>query len=278
VSDVSWLGPHIDVRPLLAEQQSAFLALLRQLDDNDWARPTVCPGWTVHDVATHVLGGHIGRLSIYRDGFQPLHPADGEQFPAFLHRINDEWVAAARRISPALLIDLLSTVGDQIVQLWNSVDLDALGWDVSWAGPGPAPVWLDAAREFTEYWTHHQQIAEASGRAGLTQPEYLAPVLDTFMRALPHTLRDVDTAAGTTLQVAITGPAGGTWTCTRHTTQWAISRRPQPNPDASVVLDTDTAWRLCTRGISPDQAAQRAHTEGNHQLTDTALSIVSIIY
>jgi len=278
MTDTSWLGPRIDVRPLFAKQQSAFLTLLRQLDTKDWARPTICPGWTIHDVAAHVLGDHIGRLSIYRDGFQPLHPGDGEQLPAFLHRINDEWVTAARRISPALLIDLLSTVGDQNTELWHSVDLDALGWNVSWAtGPDPAPVWLDAARDFTEYWTHQQQIAEASGRAGLTQPEYLAPVLDTFMRALPHTLRDVSAAVGTTLQIAVTGPAGGTWSCTRRSTRWAITR-PQPNPDASVVLDTDTAWRLCTRGISPEQATHQAHTEGNQQLTDATLRIVSIIY
>ncbi|MCX5065986.1 maleylpyruvate isomerase family mycothiol-dependent enzyme [Micromonospora lupini] len=276
--EAPWLGPRIDLRPLLAKQQSAFLTLLEQLDDNDWTQPTICPGWAVRDVAAHVLGDHLGRLSTHRDGNHPLKPGDGEQFPAFLHRINGEWVTAARRISPALLIYLLSTVGDQIRRFWHSVDLDALGWNVSWAGPDPAPLWLDMARDFTEYWTHHQQIAEATGRAGLTQPEYLGPVLDTFIRALPHTLRDLDTTTGSTLQVTVTGPAGGTWTCTRGSTRWAITRGRRPTPDATVVLDSDTAWRLCTRGISPRQAAQRAHTEGNQQLTDAALNIVSIIY
>jgi len=36
---------------------------------------------------------------------------------------------------------------------------------VSWAGPEPAPVWLDAARDFSEYWTHQQQICDATGQA-----------------------------------------------------------------------------------------------------------------
>jgi hypothetical protein len=70
-------------------------------------------------VAAHVLGDNVARLSIYRDGFQPLHPREGEHFPAFLYRINEEWVTAARRISPALLIELLSSTGDQVIELWR---------------------------------------------------------------------------------------------------------------------------------------------------------------
>ncbi len=179
---MTWLGPPIDVRSLFAPQQAAFIALLRRLDTGEWAQPTVCPGWTVQDVAAHELGDHLGRLSRHRDGFQPLHRRDGEASARFLDRINHEWVIAARRISPRLLIELLGMVGDQIVDFWRTVDINQLGGAVSWAGPGPAPVWLDAARDFTEYWTHQQQIAEATGHPGLTQPDYLGPVLDTFLR------------------------------------------------------------------------------------------------
>ncbi|WP_250640205.1 maleylpyruvate isomerase family mycothiol-dependent enzyme [Frankia sp. AiPa1] len=274
---MSWLGPRLDVRPLFAPQHAAFLALLDGLDAGDWARPTACPGWTVQDVATHVLGDYLGRLSIHRDGFGPLHPHHDEAFPAFIDRINDEWVIAARRISPPLLLDLLSSVGAQAMSYWRTVDLDALGWPVSWAGPDPAPVWLDAARELTEYWTHHQQIAEATGRPGLTRPEHLAPVLDTFLRALPHTLRDTPAAAGTTLQITVTGPAGGTWTATRTPTRWELTTPSRRPPDALIELDADTAWRLCTRSITPDQAATRAHTHGDQHLTTAALNILSII-
>jgi len=278
VSDMSWLGPPIDVRPLFAEQQAVFIDLLRRLNADDWHRPTVCPGWSVKDVAAHVLGDHIGRLSMHRDTFHVLHPDDGEAFPAFLDRINADWVNAAQRISPPMLIDLLTHVGDQIVRFWQSVDMGALGGPVSWAGPQPAPVWLDAARDFSEYWTHHQQIAEATAQDGVTDPEYLGPVLDTFLRALPHTLREVHMPDGTALEVTVTGPAGGTWTCLRDNGRWTLRQQPRPSADARLTLDPDTTWRLCTRGITPTQASARAHADGDPQLTDTALSIVSIIW
>jgi hypothetical protein len=53
MTDTSWLGPAIDTRPVLAEQQTAFIDLLRRLDDGEWAQPTICPGWNVKDVAAH---------------------------------------------------------------------------------------------------------------------------------------------------------------------------------------------------------------------------------
>ncbi|WP_131735848.1 maleylpyruvate isomerase family mycothiol-dependent enzyme [Actinomadura roseirufa] len=278
MTDTSWLGPAIDVRPVLADQQAAFVDLLRGLGPDDWSRPTVCPGWSVKDVAAHVLGDHIGRLSIHRDGHHVLHPRDGEAFPRFLDRINDEWVIAVSRVSPLMLVELMAAFGTQIVEFWQTVDLDALGRPVSWAGPEPHSQWLDVARDYTEYWTHHQQICDATGRPGLTDPYYIGPVLDTFLRALPHTLRDVTAPPGTVLQVSVTTPGAGDWTCTRGPDRWRLDRRPHPRPTARLELDADTAWRLCTRGITPEQAGEHARIDGDRHLATAALQIVSIIW
>lgn len=287
MTEVSWLGPAIDVRPLFGRQQAAFIGLLRELSAADWVCRTVCPGWDVKDVAAHVLGDHVARLSRSRDGYPAQHPRDGERFAEFLDRINGEWVSAARRMSPRLLVDQLAAVGDEVVGYWQAVDADALGAAVSWAGPEPAPVWLDAARDFCEYWTHQQQICEATGRPGLTGPEFMAPVLDTFMRALPHTMRAVTAPEGTLLRVTITGPGAGTWHCIRGPARWRLDRTAPYGQvgalaagqvAARLELDSDSAWRLCTRGISPQQAARRALIDGDHVLATAALQIVSIIW
>ncbi|MFC6886402.1 MULTISPECIES: maleylpyruvate isomerase family mycothiol-dependent enzyme [Actinomadura] len=277
MTDLSWLGPRIDVRPLFAGWQAAFVGLLRELDGSPsgadgWNRATACPGWSVQDVAAHVLGDHVGRLSMVRDGHWRLQPGPDEPFPRFIDRVNEEWVTAARRMSPRVLVDLLDHVGDEIVAHWRGADIDALGGPVSWAGPEEHPVWLDAARDFTEYWTHHQQIRDALGLPGLA--EHVGVVLDTFMRALPHTMRAVDAPAGTSLAFTVTGH--GTWTCARTAERWAL-RDDAGAPDARVELDADSAWRLCTRGITPDEAAGRARTGGHPALVSAALSIVSII-
>jgi hypothetical protein len=97
---------------------------------------------------------------------------------------------------------------------------------VTWAGPEPAPVWLDVAREYTERWHHHQQIRDALGRPALTAPRLFAPVLDTLVRALPHTFRDVQAPDGTHVKLTITGDAGGVWSLVRDE-RWSLLRKLQ---------------------------------------------------
>ena len=80
---------------------------------------------------------------------------------------------------------------------------------VSWAGEARSPVWFDVARELTERWHHQQQIRDAVGADPLTTREFLHPVLDTFMRALPFASRHVTADDGTLWKVEIGGPAGG---------------------------------------------------------------------
>ena len=69
---------------------------------------------------------------------------------------------------------------------FRSLDPIAPGWEVSWAGPGAAPWWLHIAREYTERWAHQEQIREAVGAGGLHGRRLFAPVLDTFVHALPR--------------------------------------------------------------------------------------------
>ncbi len=87
--------------------------------------------------------------------------------------------------------------------MWARLDLSNLGEVVWWAGIDQAPVWLDLARDFTEDWTHQQQIRDAAHRLGLTAAEFIDPVLDTFLRALPHTYRDVPAVPGGNVWVTL---------------------------------------------------------------------------
>ncbi|MFI6469894.1 maleylpyruvate isomerase family mycothiol-dependent enzyme [Streptomyces sp. NPDC050516] len=274
----AWLGAPIDARPLFAQEQAALMAILRGLTPADWAKEAL-PGWTVRDLAAHVLGDFYGRLARDRDAHQEGPSfAPGETLETFIHRINREWVDAHRRVSPAALTDTLDLIGGQVARFFEATDPDAPSLGVSWAGVDPAPMWLDSARDFTEFWTHRQQIRQAVGRDTDPEPHLLSVVLDTFMRALPHTLREVTAPVGTQVQVRIEGPAGGTWTVTATGEGWSLADPDAERPAAFIGLDTETAWRLCTRGIQPDTALARAHIKGDRQLAEAACQIVSIVY
>jgi uncharacterized protein (TIGR03083 family) len=276
--ELSQLGPLLDARGLFAKERSAFLELLGGLGVGDWDRPTVCPGWTVKDVTAHVLHDDLRRLAGMRDSHRGPRSQDGEPLAVFSARVNQEWVTAARCLSTRQLVELLTLTGGQVAGMWQQQDLEADGTVVSWAGLEPSPVWLDAAREFTEYWTHQQQVRDATSRPGLTGREFLAPALDTFLRALPFTLANTDADEGAQVQVTITGEAAMAWVATRERSGWRLDRGAAARPAALVEADGDTMWRLCTRGITPQAAQARVRVQGDPGLAEQVLEIVSIIW
>ena len=290
---------------LFPEERSALLDLLRSLTDDDWARPTVCPGWSVKDIAAHLLGDDVGCLSRGRDGYpgaaftpsspQPSPDTFAAELLDFINRQNELWVAAARRLSPRTLIDLLDWTAVQTHAYFESLDLFATGGPVTWSGPRPAPVWLDIAREYTERWLHQAQVRDALGAPLLREPRLFAPVLDTFVRALPHTFRDIPAPDDTTVALTISGPAGGQWslihaaaTLSRQAGEralaqsgrvraWQLFRGVSEKPAAAVTMDTDVAWRLFTKGIAKAEAIARSTLSGDPALAARVFDAVSII-
>ncbi|MFI1096618.1 maleylpyruvate isomerase family mycothiol-dependent enzyme [Streptomyces sp. NPDC020917] len=272
MSGSSWLGDPVDARALFGPELGALLKTLRGLAPSDWDR-TAAGHWTVHDVAAHLLGDCYGRLGQdHRNGFAP-----GETLVEFIHRTNQEWVELHAGDSPESLVDALEAAGTRLARAFATADLGAPALGVSWAGVDPAPAWLDIAREFTEQWTHRQQIRHAVGQATDPEPRALAMVLDTFMRALPHTLRDTSAPIGAQLRVVVSGPGGGSWTVTATADRWSLAEPRRGLPLASVRLDTETAWRLPTRSITPANALSRAQVRGDHRLAEAACQVVSII-
>jgi uncharacterized protein (TIGR03083 family) len=275
--------PPIDTLPLYQGERSALLELLSGLSTSEWEAPTVCSGWSVKDVALHLLGDDIGRLSWGRDGY--VNPAfaaglDIGTLPglvAAIDRQNDVWVTGVRRISPRLLIELLQLTGELTQEYFTSLDMTALGMPVDWAGPDPAPVWLDVAREYTERWVHQQHIRDAVGRPGLKERRWFAPVLDAFVRGMPRVLRDAPSRDGATVRLSITGDAGGEWVALRQNGEWMLGTAPGIEADATVELDEDVAWRLFTKGIPNGDARRAARIDGDEALADRALDTVSIL-
>ena len=257
----------------------SLLELLSSLSDDDWNKPTACARWSVKDIASHLLGGEVGILSRQRDGYQ--YSGDPfiawEDLVALINNLNDTWVRATSRMSPRVLCELMKLTGEQVCDYFKSLDPYATGGPVDWAGPEPAPVWLDLAREYTERWHHQQQIRDAVGRPGLTQPHFFAPVLDAFVRALPRTYSSVDAKYGTLVALTITGDSGGQWFLLRENTEWRLYIEATRAADAEVVLDQDVAWRLFTKGICKDDALAKVTLLGDQALATRALDMVSVI-
>jgi uncharacterized protein (TIGR03083 family) len=271
----------VDLFPL---ERQELMQLLSQLHKEEWHLPTICAGWSVKDIVLHLLGDDIGLLSRKRDAFDDFtsmktRPSlnSWRDLVAYINERNELWVQATRRMSNRLACTFLSMTGEETYQYFSSLDLLALGEPVSWAGPASAPVWLDIAREYTERWVHQQHIRDAVGRPGLKDRHFFAPVLETFVRALPHTYREVHASDGTLIHILISGEAGGEWYLQREQETWVLGKNASSPADATAFLDQEIAWRLFTKGISKNEALQRSTINGNEVLARKVFDTVSII-
>lgn len=253
------------------------MALLESLAPDDWFRPTGAGDWTVKDIAAHLVADDLGRVSSQRDEHrQPWAPAD-EPLKAYIDRRNAEWVTAMRRLSPRVVRSLLEFGGQETQRLFESVDPFAIGSPVDWAGPQPAPKWLDLAREFTERWHHQQQIREAVGAPLLNDETFLRPVLETFAFALVPPYRDVDAPAGTTVRLSIEGRSGGDWTLVREAAGWTLRTGRTESPNGSVTMHEDTAWRMYVHALTRAETEARSTFMGDTRLASHIIEAFALV-
>lgn len=264
--------------PLLDEK---LISLLRSLTSEEWNKPTIAKLWTVKDIAAHLLDTNIRTISMARDqhGMEPDKTINSyHDLVDYLNQLNADWVKATKRISPQLLTDLLEITGKQYSTYLQQADLfaDAV-FSVAWTGEQTSKNWFHIAREYTEKFIHQQQIRDAVGRQGLFTKELFYPFIETFMRALPYTYRNVVAANDSSVQVTISSEIGGSWLITKTETGWAMSDRVTKETAAQVIIDPQTAWKLFSKGIRPEEAKETVVINGNQQLGEVALTMLSVM-
>lgn len=275
----------IETASLYDPLHRALVDLLRGLEPDDWMRPTVAGAWRVRDVAAHLLDGQLRRLSFHRDGHPMPPPPAGLPRDAglvdLLDALNAEWIAATRRVSPRVLVDLLEVAGPALSRFVAKLDPEAPAFfPVDWAGSAPGPAWLDIGRDYTELWHHQAQIRDAVGAAPLYDRRLYHPVLALGARALVPALHGRGRTRGETVRWRVEGEAGGTWWFARgEGGRWRLLDAPPAAdaPTAGVTWSADDAWRALFNALPPPEARRRADATGDPALVEAVLRARSVM-
>ncbi|HLK35014.1 MAG TPA: maleylpyruvate isomerase N-terminal domain-containing protein [Terriglobales bacterium] len=265
---------------LLRKVDAKLIELLGSLTPPEWDLQTLAPAWKVRDVAAHLLDTTLRKLSLVRDSWNveaaPVRSA--QDVITLVNRLNHEGVTVFRRLSPPVLIDLMKLACEQSASFHESLDPFApAAFCVSWAGEEQSLNWFDTARELTERWHHQQQIRLATNRPGIMTPELYHPVLDCFIRGLPHLFRDMEAPAGTLLLLEISGECGGKWFLNRSSGGWELIRQPDRDSDVCVTIPQEIAWRIFTKGMDPVSARNHVAIEGSRALGERVLQLTAIV-
>ncbi|HEY8478653.1 MAG TPA: maleylpyruvate isomerase family mycothiol-dependent enzyme [Spirillospora sp.] len=177
------------------------LALAATFDDADWDRPTECPGWTVKDQVSHLVG-------IERDLLGD--PPPDVEVPEFEHLRNDFGRSLERAVhvrrpvpGPRVAEELAEVLERRLAQL-PGIDPDGSvrlpdGRDGTYA--------LLMKVRAMDCWTHEQDIRRAVGRPGNLDGPAARCFWELLSRALPMVVaRRAKAAPGQTVEFKISGP------------------------------------------------------------------------
>jgi uncharacterized protein (TIGR03083 family) len=256
-------------RPLAAE----LLALLHSLEPDAWSRQTSAGEWLVRDVVAHLLDGDLRRLSSSRDAHPPPPPerpiTGADDLLTYLDTLNAEWVRAARRLSPRMLTHLLDTTTQQLAELMEAADpLAPATFPVAWAGQQQSPMWVDVGREYTERWHHQDQIREAVGAPPLSARDWLRPVLDISLLALPHAWRKLRPSRAARVALHVSGDSGGAWVLDYAASWRLLPGEPADKADCTIEVGDLQLARLLLHRLTADAARAAVSVTGSEDLAE----------
>jgi len=274
--------PVPDTRPHMGELTQQLEQLLANLTESDWGQPTICPGWTVKDIAAHLLDTGLRRLSFHRDGMpmpEPESPVNSyADLVAMLNRLNADWVKAAKRLSPRVLTHWLIWTQHEVLDFVETLDMDGPAFfPVAWAGEVTSTCRFDVAREYTEWWIHQAQIREAIGARQLDSPEFYGPLLATLMQALPHHYRETEAPIHSQVQITIAGESGNDWTIQKKEDEWTFAEPMPKRIAATVTIPAEIAWKLLSKSLHGESARSHIRIEGDERLGRPVTKLVSVM-
>jgi uncharacterized protein (TIGR03083 family) len=248
----------------------AISELVSPLVEGEWNKRTPCPGWSVRDLVSHVIGLDSEMLGDPR----PIHtlPRDLYHVTNEHQRYMEMQVDVRRHhTAPEMTSELEYSIIRRNRQLRNENRKP----DTKMRGPLGTEVTLEHAmrNHAFDVWVHEQDLRAALGRPGdLDSPgAYLAR--DELLAALPKVVaKDAGAPTSSAVVVDVHGPVEFLRTVRVDADgNGSIDGAPSLGPAATLTLDWETYFRLACGRVTADAVADRIKTEGDPELTTAIL-------
>lgn len=217
----------------------SFGALAAELTDEEWAAPSLCPGWAVRDVATHLVGAEraLTGWAPSVDDPPPFHELAG-------------YAAAARAWSTVELADEIRTVLER-----RRADLLARPdeeFDVaSWTPVGVQDYGGFMRVRTFDFWVHEQDARVPLERPGHVGGPAALVSLDQVRASLGYIVgKRAGVPDGRSVQIVLHDPVDATLSAVVDGRAKAVDRLDAP--DATMATDFLTFMLLACGRIDPE--------------------------
>ncbi|MEC4018391.1 maleylpyruvate isomerase family mycothiol-dependent enzyme [Streptomyces sp. H27-D2] len=266
------IQPYIDAWTHSIE---AISELVTPLVEGEWNRRTDCPGWSIRDIVSHVIGVECEMLGDPR----PIHT-----LPRDLYHVVDETTryvevpVDVRRChtAPEMTSELEYTIIRRSRQLRN----ESREPSFMLRGPLGTQMTLEHALRMRAFdvWVHEQDLRRALGRPGNLDSPGALVTRDFLVAALPKVVaKDAGAAADSAVVFDVHGalefmrtvrvdPGG----------RASVSGSPSLGPAATLSLDWETYFLLACGRVKLAAVAENVKVEGDQALAEAILRVFAV--
>ncbi|MET8679834.1 maleylpyruvate isomerase family mycothiol-dependent enzyme [Streptomyces sp. NPDC004647] len=253
----------------------AISELVTPLVEGEWNRATACPGWSVRDVVSHVIGIECEMLGDPR----PIHtlPRDLYHVTNEITRYMEVQVDVRRcHTAPEMTSELEYVIIRRSRQLRNETRKP----DTKVRGPLGTETTLEEALRLRAFdvWVHEQDLRRALGKPGHLDSPAALVTRDLLLDALPRVVaKDAGAPANSAVVFDVHGPLEFMRTVRVDAEgQGSVTGSPSLGPAATLTLDWETYVLLACGRVTPDSVADRVKVEGDQDLAQAILRKFSI--
>ncbi|MGW1882663.1 maleylpyruvate isomerase family mycothiol-dependent enzyme [Streptomyces sp. NPDC001970] len=258
-----------------AHSVEAISELVQPLVEGEWNRATPCPGWSVRDIVSHVIGMECEMLGDPR----PIHtlPRDLYHVRSEFSRYMEMQVDVRRHhTAPEMTAELEYTIIRRNRQLRN----ESRSPETMVRAPLGAEQTLELAYQMRAFdiWVHEQDLRTTLGKPGNLDSPGALVARDNFLAILPKVVaKDAGAPPNSAVVFDVSGPVDFLRTvrvdADGHGT---IDGAPSLGPAVTLALDWETYVRLAAGRVRPAAVADRIKVEGDADLAGAILDSFAI--
>jgi uncharacterized protein (TIGR03083 family) len=248
----------------------AIAELVHPLVEGEWNRPTPCPGWSVRDIISHVIGMECEMLGDPR----PIHtlPRDLYHVQSEMARYMEMQVDVRRHhTAPEMTSELEYTIIRRNRQLRNETRAP----DTMVRAPlGTEQTFETAMRNRAfDTWVHEQDLRTTLNKPGNLDSPGALVVRDVLLAALPKVVaKKAGAPPNTAVVLDVHGPLEFLRTVrVNGDGRGTIDGAPSLGPAVTLVMDWESYFRLACGRLRLPAVADRIKIDGDHDLASAIL-------
>jgi uncharacterized protein (TIGR03083 family) len=248
---------------LLEETWRSTISVGRDLTEAEWARPTDCPGWTVKDHVSHLIGTE--RLLQGLPRFE-VDPGTRPYVRNPIGELNEREVEARRHLSGAeVLAEFEELVNVRLATLRGGDAAYFAQPAATPTGPGTVLDFLDI--RVLDFFVHEQDIRRAIGRPGHLGGGPAEHTITRLIRTLPIVVgKRAAAPEGSTSVIAIEGPVERTVPIVVEAGRANVVDQVPAEPAVTVRMDTETFLVLAVGREEATARSAQIKIEGDQAL------------